>query len=105
MNAEKYIVKSHDSIEVIPKMVEYGNQVNKYLNYMFLTWSTLVVILYFAGVNIPDEIDVGVGLSSIILSALYYLYITYIFKEEHLYKVAPALEKRKNIFTPIFPST
>jgi hypothetical protein len=93
-----YIVNRRETI-VIPKAVADGSRVNFVLNIIFLTWSVLTIIMYFASVDVPDFLDIGVSILAIAISLLYQIYKYYIFKKSKIYKIFddPDLAlKRKN---------
>ncbi len=86
LKTDSYIVKRRETT-VIPVGIEVGNKLNKWLSYVFLTWSIIVIICYFAGVEIPDCADIAVSMSAIAISIVYSLYNYYSFKSHNLYKV------------------
>ncbi len=83
---DRYVVRRRETI-VEPKEVETGRRVTKLLNIVFLTWSVLVVIMYFASIDIPDYVDIGISIFAITVSIAYQSYKWYFYKKSEIGKV------------------
>jgi hypothetical protein len=99
IQADNYVVKHRDTI-IIPKSVEVSRNINDYLSYVFLAWSMITLILYFADIDIPQYVDVAIGCASIVCTTAYYMYDFYAFKQSGLNKVGPLKETKKR--EPVF---
>jgi len=88
MAQNDYIVRRRDTI-VIPKTIENGRKVNNILNYIFLTWSVITIILYFSSSEnlLPEYVDVGVSMLAIIISIGYQIYKLYEYRSSKLNQI------------------
>lgn len=73
--------------EVMPNSVELGNKINKGLNIIFLTWSVLVIIMYFSGVVLPNYIDVAVSIVAIGITVSHQLYTYFAYRNSDIRKI------------------
>lgn len=73
--------------EVLPNSVELGNKINKGLNIIFITWSVLVIIMYFSGVELPNYIDVTVSIIAIGIAVSHQLYTYIAYRKSGIRKI------------------
>lgn len=73
--------------QVIPSSVVLGNRVNSTLNILFITWSVLVIIMYFVNINIPDYVDISVSMLAICIAVSHQIYTFIEYKRSGVYKV------------------
>lgn len=76
--------------EVIPNSVELGNKINKVLNILFISWSIIVIIMYFSGVDLPNYIDVTVSMIAIGISISHQLYNYIAYRNSNIRKIGIA---------------
>lgn len=73
---------------VVPSNVVLGNKVNKVLNYLFIMWSVLVIIMYFAEVNIPDYVDITVSAIAIGIAVSHKIYTMIEYRRSGVHKIS-----------------
>jgi hypothetical protein len=72
---------------VIPNNVVLGNKVNNVLNYLFITWSVLVIIMYFVGVSIPNYVEIIVSSIAIGIAVLHQIYTRLEYRRSGVHKI------------------
>lgn len=99
---DRYVIK-RASTYVSPVEVEHVGDIKKALSVVFICWSLIIIICYFAGISIPDYIDISVSLTSIFVSISYFLYKQYMYRSHKLGSISPApiVRDRKRGIIPI----
>jgi hypothetical protein len=82
------LVKRRETV-VIPLVVQQANQVASGLNYVFLVWSILTIIFYFADVSLPSGLEIGLSISAIVITVAHKAYWWWQMSASEIKKISP----------------
>jgi hypothetical protein len=91
----KNLVQRRETV-VIPVAVQQANQVASGLNYVFLLWSVLTIIFYFANVRLPNGLEVGLSVAAVGITLTHKVYWWWQMSSSDIKKISPITSRQQD---------